>query len=61
MEKPTSELTEDEIRAKYGISDMKNLKEDHIKMTKKELLWGIVLYGIIMWASGFIWARMVIP
>jgi hypothetical protein len=60
MEKPASEMTEDEIREKYGISNMASLKKDQISMSRSELLWGIVLYGIIMWVSGFVWAGMVL-
>jgi len=33
---------------------------DKITMSRSELLWGVVLYGIIMWAAGFTWARMVL-
>jgi hypothetical protein len=60
MEKPASEMTEQEIRKQYGISDMNALKKDSISVKRSELLWGIVLYGIIMWASGFVWAGMVL-
>jgi hypothetical protein len=31
-----------------------------ITMSRSELLWGVVLYGVIMWAAGFTWARMVL-
>ena len=30
------------------------------EIKKRDLVWGIVLYGIIMWAAGFIWAGMVL-
>ena len=33
---------------------------DKISMSRSELFWGVVLYGIIMWAAGFTWARMVL-
>jgi hypothetical protein len=36
-------------------------EKDTYEINKKHLIWGIVLYGVIMWTSGFIWARMVIP
>jgi hypothetical protein len=31
-----------------------------IQISRSELLWGVVLYGIIMWAAGFVWAGMVL-
>lgn len=33
--------------------------EDKIEMTKKDLIWYIVLYGAVMWAAGFAWATVV--
>jgi len=33
---------------------------EKITMSRSELLWGVVLYGIIMWAAGFTWAGMVL-
>jgi len=60
MTKPASEMTEDEIRKEYGISDMVALKNESYQIKKSHLIWGIVLYGIIMWAAGFIWAGMVL-
>lgn len=53
-------MTEDEIRKEYGISDMVSLKNENYQIKKSHLIWGIVLYGIIMWAAGFIWAGVVL-
>lgn len=60
MEKPVSEMTGGEIREKYGISNMDSLKKNQISMSRSELLWGVVLYGMIMWAAGFVWAGVVL-
>ena len=34
--------------------------EKKITMSRSELMWGVVLYGIIMWAAGFVWAGVVL-
>ena len=34
--------------------------EKKIQVSRSELFWGVVLYGIIMWAAGFVWAGMVL-
>jgi hypothetical protein len=34
--------------------------EKKVMMSRSELIWGVVLYGIVMWASGFVWAGMVL-
>lgn len=33
--------------------------ENKIQMSRSELLWGVVLYGIIMWTAGFVWAGVI--
>lgn len=34
-------------------------KPSHVLMTRHELLWGVILYGIIMWTAGFVWGKLV--
>lgn len=34
--------------------------EKKITMSRSELLWGVVLYGIVMWAAGFVWAGVIL-
>ena len=60
MEKSASEMTEEEIRKEYGISNMDSLKKESYNIKRSELLWGVVLYGIVMWTAGFMWGRMVL-
>jgi len=33
---------------------------EEITMSRSGLLWGVVLYGIVMWTAGFMWGRMVL-
>jgi hypothetical protein len=35
-------------------------ESEEFKMNKNRLKWAVVLYGIVMWAAGFILAAMVI-
>jgi len=34
--------------------------KNFLTIKKSHLIWGIILYGIIMWAAGFIWAGVVL-
>jgi hypothetical protein len=54
MEKPASEMTEDEIRKTFGISDMDSLKSGE----KKRQAWIIGLGIVLAWAFGFAWAAI---
>lgn len=41
------------------IANPPTIGDKMVMMSRSELLWGVVLYGVIMWAAGFVYAGMV--
>lgn len=39
---------------------MMPIEKTTYEINKNKLIWGVILYGIIMWAAGFIWAGVVL-